>query len=441
MTCRSVLILVATVCCAAPAAGQTPLSLDDARRRAVAESLQVADARTRELAAAAAVRSRQSLSKPTITASSGVVRTNRVDPFGLPRADGSLQILYPDIPMNYRVRAEAGIPLYTAGRVAAQVAAAESELRAAETDRRTLERDVQLDATRAYLTLATANETVRVLEQAVSRAEAVERDVAARVDAGVLPPNEVANARAQRARQQIRLIHARQEVVVAETDLSRVIGGSVRDRYQLTTPLDEPLPDTPFGDLHAEPLIAQALSGRLERDSLEHRHTALRANVDAARAAARPQLNALAAVEPARPNPRYFPRMDVWHTSWDLAVQVTWTLWDGGRARAEQAVADANVQSLVLRLEQFDDALAIDVVQRTSELAANRAARAAVEEVVAAAVEALRVVQERFDAGVATPTEILDAQVSRLEAELERTQLAARLRLSEARLLRTLGVR
>ena len=60
---------------------------------------------------------------------------------------------------------------------------------------------------------------------------------------------------------------------------------------------------------------------------------------------------------------------------------------------------------------------------------------------IAAATEARRVVDERFRAGVATSTEVLDAQVALLEAELERTRLNAGLRLSEARLLRAVGER
>jgi outer membrane protein TolC len=48
-------------------------------------------------------------------------------------------------------------------------------------------------------------------------------------------------------------------------------------------------------------------------------------------------------------------------------------------------------------------------------------------------------VQERFNAGVATSTDLLEAEVAQLEAELERTRLAASLRLGEARLLRSIG--
>jgi outer membrane protein TolC len=49
------------------------------------------------------------------------------------------------------------------------------------------------------------------------------------------------------------------------------------------------------------------------------------------------------------------------------------------------------------------------------------------------------VVQERFNVGVATSTELLDAEVALLEASLERTRLAASLRLNEARLIRSAG--
>ena len=46
---------------------------------------------------------------------------------------------------------------------------------------------------------------------------------------------------------------------------------------------------------------------------------------------------------------------------------------------------------------------------------------------------------DRFQAGVATSTDVLDAQVALLQAELDRTQAIASARLAEARLARVLG--
>ena len=90
-------------------------------------------------------------------------------------------------------------------------------------------------------------------------------------------------------------------------------------------------------------------------------------------------------------------------------------------------------------MREFDDRLAVDVRRRQLELEAAAAGVAAADEGVAAAAEARRVVAERFAAGVATSTDVLDAEVALLEAELGRTRRAAEVRLAEARLLRTVG--
>jgi outer membrane protein TolC len=58
---------------------------------------------------------------------------------------------------------------------------------------------------------------------------------------------------------------------------------------------------------------------------------------------------------------------------------------------------------------------------------------------VRAAAEARRVVGERFGAGVATSTEVLDAEADLLDAELARTRALANARLAEARLARAIG--
>ena len=64
---------------------------------------------------------------------------------------------------------------------------------------------------------------------------------------------------------------------------------------------------------------------------------------------------------------------------------------------------------------------------------------AAAEDAVRAATEARRVIGDRFSAGVATSTDLLDAQVAVLQAALDRTQALANARLADARLHRAIG--
>ncbi len=129
----------------------------------------------------------------------------------------------------------------------------------------------------------------------------------------------------------------------------------------------------------------------------------------------------------------------MWNDSWDLGVNVSWSLWDAGRTKAEVAEAAAAQTAARERLAEFDLVTSADVRQRLLDLDSSRAVVRASADAVRSATEARRVVTERFNVGVATSTEVLDAQVALLQAELDRTRALAGVRLSEARLDRALG--
>jgi outer membrane protein len=435
-------VLAALLCVPHGSAAQSPLelSVERAVARAIEAAPRLAEAREREAAADAAVASRQALGRPSIVASSAYLRSNHVDEFGIPQANGTTRIIFPDIPNNYQARAEMTVPVYTAGRVSDLVASAEAGRRAAEADRRATSADVTLETVTAYWTVVTARERAGVLERTLERADASLADVRSRVDAGILPPNDALTAEAQRARQRVQLIQAQNDAAVAEAELARLVGAEPGQRLVLTTPAARPAPGAAEIRTRAPADLArQAAEARPERQALAARSDALRAAADAAWAAVRPQVGVMAGIEPARPNARFVPRVDTWHTSWDLAVNVRWNIWDGGRARADRAASVAEANALTHRVDEFDARLGVEVRQRTLEIASAEAALAASAEAVAAATEARRVLGERFSVGVATSTELLDADVALLEAELERTRLFASLRVAEARLMRTVG--
>jgi outer membrane protein TolC len=131
--------------------------------------------------------------------------------------------------------------------------------------------------------------------------------------------------------------------------------------------------------------------------------------------------------------------VDLWDDSWDASVNISWTLWDGGRRAAEAAQADAAARALEARITDFDRQVTFEADARRLELDSARAAITAAEDVIRSAVEARRVVGERYAAGVVTSTEVLDAEVAVLQAELDRTRAVANARLAEARLERALG--
>jgi outer membrane protein len=133
------------------------------------------------------------------------------------------------------------------------------------------------------------------------------------------------------------------------------------------------------------------------------------------------------------------PPVNEWRDSWTLDFKFVWPFFDSGHTRAQAATFTAQAKAVDARRNDLDGLVSLEVRQRLLDVEFGREAIVASDQAVAAAAEARRVLDERFRAGVATSTEILDAQVALLEAQLERTRLTAGLRLSEARLLHAIG--
>jgi len=152
-----------------------------------------------------------------------------------------------------------------------------------------------------------------------------------------------------------------------------------------------------------------------------------------------PVLTALGGYDMARPNPRIFPIQESWKPSWDVGINVRWSLFDGGRVRAEIAEAAATRRTIEARIRDFDAGVEVEVRQRAAELKSAAAAIEAAGVEVRAATEARRVIAERFSAGVATNTDVLNAQTTLLQAELDVTRARANAELAAARLQRALG--
>jgi outer membrane protein TolC len=411
------------------------LSLTDAQDRAVAASHRLAEARARAATAEAAVAVREAADRPIVGLGGGYTRTNHVAEFSFPGPGGVPRILYPDAPNNYRTRLDLQWPIYSGGRTDALERAARADASAAAADVAAAQADLRLEVARAFWALVTARATAAVIDRSLARAQANVNDVRQRLNAGLVPPNEVASAEAQESRQRMLLIETRNQGEQSSAELARLIGEDVL------------LPIEPAADLELEApaaialpaLIAEARSTREERRAIQQRIAAAEEHVTAAEGGRRPAIAITGGFDYARPNPHIFPRADRWDDSWDAGVSATWALWDGGRSKAEAAHARTLIDAARQRLAEFDSVVALELRQRLLDIDSGRAALAAANDAVRAATEARRVVAERYSAGVAIQTDVLDADVTLLQAELDRTRAIAGVRLAEARLTRALG--
>jgi len=420
---------------AAPLQLTLQLTLQEAIRRGLETSHRIEEVTARGDAAEAAVGERHAATLPQLSALAGYTRTNHVDPFFIVSGANQLRIIYPDVPDNYRTRLDVQWPIYTGGRLDALERAARIEATASTDELATTRGDLTLEITRAFWAVVTTTEALRVVQESVTQLDAHLRDVRNQLAAGLVPPNDVLTVEAQESRQRMLAVQAAAARDIAEADLARLIGAPPGTGVTPTVPPEL----APLAAPSLEVLVEEARRARPERAALVKRVTAAGERGRAAEAGAKPTVGIGGGFDYANPNPRIFPREESWRTSWDASVNVAWPMFDGGRARSEIAQTSALTRAAEARLADFDQTLALEIRQRRREAEASRAAIDAANDSVRSATEARRVVSERFAAGVATSTDVLDAQVALLQAGLDRTQAVANAHLADARLARAMG--
>jgi outer membrane protein TolC len=411
------------------------LTLDEAIASGLATSHRLEEVVDRGDAARAITAQRHAATLPRISGQAGYTRTNHVETFGILLPNNQLRVIYPDIPNNYRTRADLQWPLYTGGRLPALERAAQGEATALSSDAAAIRDDLKLDIARAYWTLVSARESVRVLDESLTQVAAHLRDAQHRLHAGLIPPNEVLSVEAQQSRQRMLRIQAAANTDIGEAALARLAGLAPGTHIEPATTLDLPALTSERFDA----LLETARQNRSDRRALAERVNAAAQRIDAAAAGRRPTIGVGGGFDYARPNARIFPRQNSWQESWDASINLDWPIFDGGRTRAEVAEATATRRAAEARLAEFDSVLGLELRQRLSELESSRAAIGAADDAIRAATEAHRVVGERFNAGVATSTDVLDAEIAILQSGLDRTQSLASLRMAEAGLSRATG--
>ena len=416
-------------------AGPVRLSLAEAVERALEVSAQLRELEQLRLAADADVNKAHAERWPTADVSAGYTRRSDIDEFLIPQPPGEPSVGFLNLPDNWRVSARANLPLYAGGRLSGQIDAATESERAAGLDLDARRRSVVLETENAYWRLLTARESERVLREGLSAFQAHLKDARNQEQFGLAAHSEVLAVEVEHERAELRRLRAENAAEVAEANLVRLLQLPPEAVVEPTEELESP-PPIPE-DL--EGLVQRALEARPERESLLARVRAAEASVRVAQSATRPHLGLTGGYLYASPNRNFVPPDEQWRSSWDVGVEVSLRVFDGGRTSAAVARAQAGVEALRQRLDDLERHIRLEVTSAHLAMRAAHVATRVAEGAVAAGEESRRVSADRYREGVIPSSELLDAEVALLEAGLERTRALAETRLASAQLDRAVG--
>lgn len=300
-------------------------------------------------------------------------------------------------------------PLYTGGRTAAAISAAEADILAARETLRDAEAGVLQAVVLAYADVRRDIRIVDVREKDVTTLSRQLDEAQATFDAGLVTGTDVAQARARLGTSRAQLAAARSQLEISRGMFAQVIGREP-DNLEPKPSLEALLPQS-LDDAFAH---AEAENGRLR--SAEMTALAARKRIEVAKAQRRPTIS-------LRGSSGYSGQIDPFATdrlaqNVTASLTTTFPLYSGGlyASQVRQAVERSAMDET--RVELTRRQIRQATRQAWSQLQAARAAVSTNGEVVKAATIATMGVRLEYEVGLRNTLDVLNAELELRNAEL-----------------------
>ncbi|MEG3934246.1 MULTISPECIES: TolC family protein [unclassified Microcoleus] len=304
------------------------------------------------------------------------------------------------------------------GRRRANIRAAEEQLRLRELDVERQAEELRFDTAEAYYNLQNADGQVAIRQASVRNAQQSLRDAEALERAGVGTRFAVLQAQANLANEVQQLSVARRDQRVAQRRLAEIL--NISQSANLTAA--DPVEQAGSWRLSLEESIVQAFKNRPELEQQLVQRDISKQQRRSIQAGRLPQLSVggsynVLGQDPDDPNP--FETRG-WADGYSIRASLTWSIFDGGAANARVRQRDADIAIAESRFDQLRNQVRREVEQAYFGLESSFENIETSEAGVLQSREALRLARLRFQAGVGTQTDVIQAETDLTRAERSR---------------------
>ena len=292
--------------------------------------------------------------------------------------------------------------LYTGGKRTADINKAEEGLRIQELKLEALGEQIHLNVSKEYFDLQQSDEQVRINQAAVRNAQASVRDAEALLEAGETTQLAVLQARVNLANAQQELTNAIASQKVARRSIVKLLGLSQSVNVFAT----DPVKLTGLWEQSLEQSIVQAYQNRSELQERIAERNISKFERRAALSARKPQISLVSRYD-------IFDQFDDSIGITDglsIGVTATLSLYDGGKAKADAAQAKAQIQKSEVEFASTRNDIRFQVEEAYLNLQSNRENIQTSQAEVDQAEDSLELARVRFQAGVGTQSDVIDAE-------------------------------
>ncbi len=253
----------------------------------------------------------------------------------------------------------------------------------------------------SYYSVLLRKKQVEVAQLAMKTAQAILDRSKDRFESGVVVESDLLSAQVRLASRRQELIRAQNDAAFARAQLSAAMGISTENEF-------DPVEDLTEGKLPAtslEEVEKEALEMRPDLKRIRSEETAQQQSVSIAKSSFGPRINAVAGWE--ADNPTLVAGGG--GNNWLAGIEVQVDLFQGGAKRA-QLLHEQSMQEKVSAIKDMaTDAIRLEVRRAYYDMDSARQQIEVARSMVEQSAESLRIIQNRYEAGVLTITDLLSA--------------------------------
>ena len=297
---------------------------------------------------------------------------------------------------------QATYPLYTAGRDASSVRAAEEQVNFDRLDLLRIEQKLRGDVITAYYDLQDADSSVIINQATVKDATRSLSDAELQEKAGVGTKFDILRAQVQLANANQALTTAGGQQLTARKKIAQLLSVSEVTEFKTADPVAE----AGTWRYTLEDSIILAFKNRPElKQQLVRRAISQQQQITAAAGDA-PQASLFANYNIGKNLNSTLSAQD----DYSLGARLSWNFWDGGAARSRSYQEKVNQEITENQFTTARNQVRFEVEQSYNALGTNRKNIATAIQALQQAEESLKLARLRFQAGVGTQTDVIQAQ-------------------------------
>jgi len=332
---------------------------------------------------------------------------------------------------NLQTRATIQQTIWDFGRTGNQRERANLGVKMADLSHEDHKRWVLLDVFNSYYAASLARASLETAHLALRSAEAIESQAKARVDSGLAVEADLLRSRVYLSTAKQQEIQAQGQLENAQAQLNRLMGNPLDNAIGETAPLVPGNIDLP----DEKALLAEQKQRRPDYQNLLTELSAAEAAVGSHKKEFLPVIAGYGTWEMDNPS-----LSDYGGNNWAAGITLSWNLFGGG---GDSARRDAAVQRLEQKRRQIaamDSAMALELRSALIQYKAAEQQVFAAQAAEAQSEEGLRILKNRYDAGLATMTDLLSAETARSSTRTNLAEAIYRHRLSYAQLEYAAGI-